>query len=139
MKTIANVAVTAITFIIAAGLTEELARVIPGTPANDFSALIRKATTAQELAAILSSAEGCRLLTVHSEWILFAYLPVASVATSIVGRALRMSSWLLLGVVSILALSRIVIMWVAGQLMQTSLGSVVLPCLGLERHSLKPS
>lgn len=74
-----------------------------------------RATTAQELAAILSSAEGCRLLTVHSEWILFAYLPVASVATSIVGRALRMSSWLLLGVVSILALSRIVIMWVAGQ------------------------
>ena len=110
MKTVVKVAVIVVTFIVAANAAEHIAALVSGTPTNELNVLMRKATAAKELAANLGSAAGCRLLTAHSEWIVFVYLPVASIAASLAARALRVGTRLALGVILILVVSRIVLM-----------------------------
>lgn len=139
IRSIAKAGAVIVAFLVVADVAEHISRMISGTPTNELGILLHKSVDAQELAARLGSKVGCSLLTAHSEWILFVYLPIAAIAASFAARALRVSNGLAIGIVSTLFVLRLVLMVVASRAMLdlvsisgcVKLGAGVSPMLGI--------
>ena len=103
MKSLFQIIVLVVVFVISSGAAQDIGKIIPGTPTQQLYTFWEnsKGLDAMELLDKLGSENG-RLLMAHSNWVLLVYWPIGCVVTSVLARVLRVPVTLVLGIIALL-------------------------------------
>ena len=110
MKSLFQVIVLIIVFVISSGAAQYIGEMIPGTPTQRLDTFLENSCGGVTMLDKLDSEIGRRLVMAHSNWILLVYWPIACVVTSVLARVLRVPVTLVLGVIALLLIIQLLLM-----------------------------
>lgn len=86
MKSLFQVIVLVVVFVISSGAAQYIGEIIPGTPTQRLDTFLENSSGGVTMLDKLDSEIGRRLATAHCNWILLVYWPIACVVTSVLAR-----------------------------------------------------
>lgn len=110
MKSLFQVMVLVVVFVISSGVAQYIGVKIPGTPTQLLDTFLENSSDGVKTLDRLNSEIGRSLVAANSNWILLVYWPIACIATSLLARVLRVPTALVLGVIAILLIIQLFLM-----------------------------
>lgn len=110
MKSLFQVIVLVVVFVISSGVAQYIGEIIPGTPTQRLDTFLENSSGGVEMLDKLDSEIGRRLVTANSNWILLVYWPIACIVTSVLARVLRTPVALVIGGIALLLIIQLLLM-----------------------------